>query len=392
MKQRLFALADRFLPPGASGVDAVRRARAAVFQSWLGVFFTLVFGSIYASLGSPWSGGAILLITVCLLLVPRWVKRGMSVPWIGNALIGQTWLATLIVVTRSGGFTSPALVWTFLLPLCIYSVAGRAAATFWASASGAQIAFFYVAELLGARFAQDFDPRTLSILRISGFAGTILATITVLLAFESARDASAVAREGEQRAFERQRILDDMHDGVGSQLLGLIVRSRSATLPAPDLLAGLESCLDDLRLVVDSLEPLEQSLELALGALRARIEARCEASGIELSWRSDADVGTALGTERSLHVLRALQELVTNALRHAQTARIDVTVGLSPALPAWIDVSVRDYGIGFDAAATPRHSRGMKSLQTRARKLSGLLSFHPAAPGTVVILRFPRTP
>lgn len=389
MVQRLFVLADRFLPHGESDLDAIRRARSAVFLSWLGVFFSGSMGTIYAGMGSPWSGGAILLLTLCLLLVPWWVRRGYSVGWIGNALIGQTWVATFIVVTRSGGFTSPALVWTFLLPLCIYSVSGRSAATFWSVASGAQILFFYVAEVAGYSFAQDFDAAKLSILRISGFAGTILATVTVLLAFESTRHASMLAREGEQRARERQRILDDMHDGVGSQLLGLIVRSRSATLPVPDLVTGLQSCLDDLRLIVDSLDPLEHSLELALGALRARIESRCEGVGVELRWQVEVEEGLSLGPERGLQVLRALQELMTNALRHAQTSRIDVTIGPSPALADWMDVAVRDYGVGFDATTAPRHTRGLKSLQTRARKLGGLLTFHPAAPGTVAILRFP---
>jgi signal transduction histidine kinase len=150
--------------------------------------------------------------------VPWWVRRGVSVARIGNALIAQTWLAG-----------------------------------FWAATAGAQVAIFYGADLLGARFAQDFDAPTLSLLRISGFVGTIVATITVLLAFESARAASTAAREAEQRALERRRIWDDMHDGVGSQLVGLIVRSRSAPLSSVELVARLEACLDDLRLIVDSL-------------------------------------------------------------------------------------------------------------------------------------------
>lgn len=392
MKQQLYALADRFIPEALADADAVRRVRAAVFQSWLGVFFTLVFGAIYAVLGSPWSGAAILLITVGLAAVPWLVRRGVSIFWIGNVLIAQTWLATLIGVTRSGGFTSPALVWTFLLPLCTYPVCGRPSALFWAVLSGLQILFFYVAELLGFTFWQDFGASTLSILRISGFAGTLLAIVTILLTFESARMASAAALAAAQRSLERQRILDDMHDGVGSQLLGLIVRSRGAGLPPDELVPALESCLDDLRLIVDSLEPLDLSLELALGALRARIEGRCEASGIELSWHSEVDSNVDLGPERSLHLLRALQELFTNALRHAATTQIEVRIAHSPAAPGWLDVVVRDHGVGFEPAATRRAGRGLKSLQSRARKLGGELSYEAAQPGARAILRFPTTP
>jgi len=315
----------------------------------------------------------------------------VSVFWIGNVLIGQTWLATLIVVTRSGGFPSPALAWNFLLPLCVYPVAGRRSALFWSIASAAQMTFFFVAELLGAEFWQDFDERTLAILRISGFAGVILATITILLAFESARAASALALEKAQRGLERQRILDDVHDGVGSQLLGLIVRSRSNSLPAPELISSLETCLDDLRLIVDSLEPLEQSFELALGALRARVQARCEAGNIELTWTSTAELSDTLGAERSLHVLRALQELLTNAQRHAQTSRIDVSISASQQLENGLDVTVRDHGTGFDPSRVAHGGRGLKSLKTRARKLGGELLFEAAEPGARAILRFPRS-
>jgi signal transduction histidine kinase len=389
MMEKLFAIADRFLPQGLSDADGIRKARATVLQSWLGVFFTVVFGAIYAAFGSPWSGAAILLITVGLLIVPFLVKRNVSVLWIGNVLIGQTWLATLIVVTRSGGFPSPALAWNFLLPLCVYPVGGRRAALFWSGASAAQISGFFVAELLGASFWQDFDARTLAILRISGFAGVILATITILLAFESARAASAAVLERAQRALERERILDDVHDGVGSQLLGLIVRSRSKTLPEAELLSGLESCLDDLRLIVDSLESLDQSFDLALAALRARVQARCEAGNIELTWGA-IELGSELSPERSLHVLRALQELVTNAQRHAQTSRIDVSISASTALENGLDVTVRDHGKGFDLSRLSHGGRGLKSLKTRARKLGGELLFEPAQPGTRATLRFAR--
>jgi signal transduction histidine kinase len=79
---------------------------------------------------------------------------------------------------------------------------------------------------------------------------------------------------------ERSRIMRDMHDGIGGQLLGLILQARSRKLSDEKLVSGLEQSLDDLRLVVDSLEQGEGSLTGALGAFRARIEPRCEAAGV----------------------------------------------------------------------------------------------------------------
>lgn len=373
-------IGDRFLPPGLTDPAAIRRTRGAILQSLMGLFFTLTMGALYAVFGSPWSGAAISLITLALLGVPFAIRRGVSTVWIGNGTLGLTWVATAVVACRSGGAASPALVWCFLLPLMAYLACGMRWVVVWSVLSSLLLLAFFLAGLEGVAFAQDFSPALLSMLRVSGYAGVVLAVLEVLFVVENVRVATQDALLRANQTLERQRILADMHDGVGGQLMGLIHQ-------APDrLVPGLQSCLDDLRLIVDSMDPVDRPLEAALAELRARLQPRCDAAGVELAWTTALPPTAQWTPTTTLQLLRALQEMLSNALAHAQARRIEVAISSDAKA---LMLSVRDDGVGFDADRPPRAGRGLKSLRARAQKLDGQVRHTPAAPGTRVVLTCP---
>lgn len=186
-------------------------------------------------------------------------------------------------------------------------------------------------------------------------------------------------------ADERQRIMRDMHDGIGAQLLGLLLQARSDRLSGEALVSGLEDSVGDLRLVVDSLDQGEASLEAALGAFRARIAPRCEAAGVELVWRIGEVGGGDLGPEGVLQIYRLLQEACANALRHAEAKRI--TVALTRAPDGQVEISLADDGRGFDAA-TVTPGRGLRNMRLRAERIGGALAIESGGEGTRVLLRF----
>ena len=47
----------------------------------------------------------------------------------------------------------------------------------------------------------------------------------------------------------------------------------------------LKGCIDDLKLVIDSLEPVDDNLLLLLAKLRFRLGPRLESTGIKLLWQ-----------------------------------------------------------------------------------------------------------
>jgi signal transduction histidine kinase len=389
--ERFLGWADSFLPAGQPEVELVRRVRVAVAQAVLGLLFTLAMAALYLTLGSRVSALALALVGASLAAVPWLVRRGISVVVIGNAMVGLTYCATLVVALHSGGVASPAVVWNFLFPLSVYAVCGRRSAVVWSVLAGLQIGGLYVASALGMEPAQDLREPAGATLQLIGHLGVLGAMGALLFVLDGARLASVRALKEAERAESRQRILDDMHDGVGSHLLGLLVEARAGTLREVELIACLETCLDDLRLIVDSLDPRHASLDAAFGALRARLSSRCEGLGVELTWDVAEEVVLALDPADGMHVLRALQEMITNALRHAEAAKIDIRLGAlsgSTARGFRTELAVRDYGVGLRSEGNPR-GRGMKSLQVRARKLGGALVIEPQQPGLRVAIELP---
>lgn len=120
-----------------------------------------------------------------------------------------------------------------------------------------------------------------------------------------------------------------------------------------------------------------------------RLGARCEALGITLDFQVDDDVVASFDAAQGMHVLRAIQEMVTNALRHAGASGIEVHIRSMGAAPDRIEVAVCDDGRGLVGAQNPR-GRGMKSLRARARKLGGELVVEPRSPGLRVAIERPR--
>ena len=243
---RLSRLADRFLPEGVTDPESVRSKRTVVLGAIVGFFFANATAASYWGYGSSWSAGAITLISVGLLTVPVLVRRGASTATIGHVMTALTAQAALVVASRSGGLDSPAVAWFFMLPVISYLACGYSGSLGWAAAALLAIVGLFAADRAGIDFAQDFTADTLSILRVSGYPGVIISTAILMMMVESVRLASLEERDRAASALERERLLRDMHDGVGGHLMGLIVRVRSHQLSEPALLHGLEACLNDV--------------------------------------------------------------------------------------------------------------------------------------------------
>lgn len=189
---------------------------------------------------------------------------------------------------------------------------------------------------------------------------------------------------------ERSRIMRDVHDGIGSQLLGLLLQARAGHLEGAALTGGLQSALDDLHLVVDSLDQVDGPLETALGAFRHRIEPRCRAVGIEVDWRiGNLQNVPAIGPAAVLQIYRILQEACTNAIKHADTRRLEFALDRSPADAARIEISVRDDGSGFDTTREPAGGRGLSSMRRRAFTIGANLGVESGPHGTCVRILLP---
>ena len=176
-------------------------------------------------------------------------------------------------------------------------------------------------------------------------------------------------------AEERQRLMRDMHDGIGSHLMSTLALARVCSLSQHQLEETLADCIDELKLTIDSLEPVESDLLVVLGNLRYRLEPRLKAAGISLEWAvSDLPPLTYLDPENVRSVLRIVQEAFTNTLKHAHAKRITLSTGVDYA-NARVFVRITDDGVGLAHGKTA--GRGLDNMRIRAAKLHGEVEFVP---------------
>jgi signal transduction histidine kinase len=190
-------------------------------------------------------------------------------------------------------------------------------------------------------------------------------------------------------AQERERLVRDMHDGMGGQLISVLNLVRSGHQDRQLLEDVLLECIQDLKLMIDSMDTAGDDLAVALGMLRARLEPRLRATGLEIHWDTrQVPDGLCLGSEGVLHVFRILQESIQNAIKHAhaRTLWIEARAGAAGSPPA-VELSVRDDGVGLRANA--RRGRGLGNMRHRAQQIGATLSVDAAHPGTRVTLSLP---
>jgi signal transduction histidine kinase len=211
----------------------------------------------------------------------------------------------------------------------------------------------------------------------------------------------AEARELERQLLrvseaEQRRIGRDLHDGLGQQLTGLALmgktlarRLKGRNVPEADdalriadlanaaikhtreLARGLAPLNADALSLPDALQRLAETVgEMARSTIVLRIENAPPPN------RPDAAV----------HLFRITQEALTNAMRHAEATRIEITLDHDGTATL---LSIADNGRGL---ARPIKSPGMglRLMRYRAKIIGGMLDVVPrSGGGTVVSCRVP---
>ncbi|KCZ52151.1 hypothetical protein HY29_18240 [Hyphomonas beringensis] len=187
------------------------------------------------------------------------------------------------------------------------------------------------------------------------------------------------------RLEERQRLTRDIHDGIGGQLLSLLVRVRGGEISSAEIENDLQYGLNDLRLIVDSMDHSEGSFDSALVTFKARAQAQLIAEGIALQWeQSDPFVPTYFGPAAILNIYRLMQEAVTNSMRHADCDELSISICRETESDDLV-ITIADNGVGFATGGDPDAGQGLKNMRYRARVLNGKLDICESASGGVRI-------
>lgn len=227
--------------------------------------------------------------------------------------------------------------------------------------------------------------RYLDALRVAETLNDELSDRVALREREIERSYAALHRVERERAAveERERLLADMHDGLGGTLVAALARLENEQAGDAPAARAIRTALDDLRLILDSSDPAQGSLRSLLAQLRERLEHLCEDASIALEFNLDDLPDTVCWPARpTLHLLRIVQEACSNVIRHAGATRLQVRVAITP--DGQLHATVEDNGRGISPEPLQTSRRGLANLRRRAASLGGDIRWEALHPGTRV--------
>ena len=187
--------------------------------------------------------------------------------------------------------------------------------------------------------------------------------------------------ELESQETERRRLAADLHDSIGGMLstirVGIATIARS--LPDPQSINETKKMLDDtissVRRISRDLMPSTLEKFGFIHAIKELCERFQATSGITIQFFEEGEY-SELDKQRELMLFRIVQELLNNAVKHAEASVIKVTTKINHQ----IFVSVEDDGKGFDAEAQMNDKQsgkglGLYNMANRARLAGGKLEY-----------------
>jgi signal transduction histidine kinase len=233
---------------------------------------------------------------------------------------------------------------------------------------------------------------------VRAFAGLENANITLEQRIAETRAELAESEAARQQlviggaiATERERLMQEMHDGIGSNLITALAVARQQKQPASTI-KTLRRALADLKITVDSLEPVEGDLVALIGNLRHRMAGDLSDAGITCKWNAQRCGPLPwLDATNALHVLRIFQEAIGNVLTHSGATEMRIGCmeedhGGVPGIASY----VADNGCGFDMNTPDTRGKGVSNIHARANSLHGALRYQTGAgSGTTVTLWLP---
>jgi signal transduction histidine kinase len=208
-----------------------------------------------------------------------------------------------------------------------------------------------------------------------------------------------------QIEMERRRLGRELHTGVGQALAAIRLQLEliAVSLPAPppavqealERIGTLASdTLDQVRSISRRLHPPEwQRL-----ALEDAIRQLWEISGVTSRFEATLELDR-LGIQPDLEIkvllYRAMQEALSNLVRHSQATRVGAALQLAGQR---ITLTVRDNGVGFDAGRLLHGpveisgGIGLRSIREQAEVLGGKMIVESSPSGTKLVVSVPVSP
>jgi signal transduction histidine kinase len=345
------------------------------------IVFTCIFVWEYQGIAVPRLRIAMLVYAAVMTLItlPVW-------DWGKNALIAQHTINMLVfmlgmLVLGRHLYRSPRREGVVLLLMMLVQLPLGAHTLLYLTSqkSPDQIYTFpFAVLLLYGAFTYAISRRTLLALNAAEDHEVLLRTQLDEQERRLAQQHAALQRLEIERRLDTQRetIMQDLHDRLGSNLTSALLQARKGGLSPNETVLLLQDLADELRHIGASATQASRNLNELLAELRQRVQNRLTHGGIYLIWDVDTSLGLVLEAPAAQHVLAMLSEAIANVIKHAEATQIRLVARVSGHA---VVIRIIDNGRGFDARAVAS-GRGLPGMRNRALAIGATLEMGAATP------------
>jgi len=187
---------------------------------------------------------------------------------------------------------------------------------------------------------------------------------------------------------ERKRISYDLHDLVGSQLsfvvnnLELLSHSDKGNERVNKTFLMSQEAMSSLRDTVWALHAENMSSRVLLSRMENVAKKWLEDNSIQVEFHVQME-DSELDPGVSLHVMRIFQEGISNIYKHSKAKKVDISLIENGE---FLELTIEDFGVGFDPEVKPVFHYGLKSIEQRVDKIGASYLMTKSATHTGMIL------
>ncbi|MDO5523162.1 MAG: histidine kinase [Bacteroidia bacterium] len=200
-----------------------------------------------------------------------------------------------------------------------------------------------------------------------------------LISLEQKKEAeiSKALMEGNEQ--ERSRIARELHDGLGGKLTGIKINLENAIETNHDnslqkAVSQLEETVSDIRTLSHNLMPVSL-VQYGLDAALRDFVQNLQTASTKIDYYA-SNLAEITDRNKQLSIYRIVQELVNNAVKHADASAIFLQCTVENGL---LLIAIEDNGKGFDPQTNQRNM-GLNNIETRVKYLNGKINID-SSPG-----------
>ncbi len=199
--------------------------------------------------------------------------------------------------------------------------------------------------------------------------------------------------EGKQ--MEKQRISEELHDGILSKLFGARLSLDSLNSKVDDKSVGIRTTyIEELKNIESEIRSISHELNanaisqevMYVDAVEKLLQDQCTIHSIDFDLTSDNKIDwERMSNNKKVHLYRIIQEALQNIMKHAQAKEVSVQFA---KVMEGVRLTISDNGVGMNPTRVKK-GIGLKNIKSRVRQIQGKLDINSEiGKGTKITINF----